>query len=212
MIHCLSNVSSRPSRTSEHAVLRAMFEARKRVFIDLLRWDLPVLAGRFELDQFDNEAAMYIVLSDHNGAHRASARLLPTTKPHILGTMFPHLCDEAIPQGPTTMEITRFCLERRSTAAQRREARNELVHALVAFALAHGVERYSGVAELPWLRQILTFGWHCRPLGVPKIVDGKTLGAMLIEIDEDTPTLLERGGICAPAPARAQHGEASHVH
>lgn len=212
MIHCLSNISSRPSRKSEHAVLRAMFEARKRVFIDLLRWDLPVLAGRFELDQFDNEAAMYIVLSDHNGAHRASARLLPTTKPHILDTMFPALCDEAIPRGSTTMEITRFCLERCSTAEQRREARNELVHALVAFALAHGVERYSGVADLPWLRQILTFGWHCRPLGVPKVVDGKTLGAMVIEIDEDTPTLLERGGICAPAPARAQHGEASHVH
>ena len=32
MIHCLSNLSSRPPRTSEHTVLRNMFEARKRVF------------------------------------------------------------------------------------------------------------------------------------------------------------------------------------
>jgi N-acyl-L-homoserine lactone synthetase len=206
MIHCLSNVPN----VSQHVVLRNMFEARKRVFIDLLRWDLPALAGRFELDQFDNEAAMYIVLSDKVGAHRASARLLPTTRPHILGTLFPALCDDAIPSGPTTLEITRFCLERRSTSAERREARNELVHALVAFALANGIERYSGVADLSWLRQVLTFGWRCRPLGVPQIVDGKTLGAMLIEIDEDTPTLLERGGICAPAPA--PHGEGLHVH
>ena len=212
MIHCLSNLSSRPPRTSEHTVLRNMFEARKRVFIDLLRWDVRSLAGQFELDQFDNEAAMYVVLSEENGAHRASARLLPTTKPHILGTMFPALCDEAIPQGPTTMEITRFCLERRSSAAQRHKAKNELVHALVAFALAHGVERYTGVAELPWLRQILTFGWHCRPLGVPKVMDGKTLGAVLIEINEDTPTLLERARICAPAPKRADDAEVSHVH
>lgn len=212
MIHCLSNLSSRSSRTSEHTVLRNMFEARKRVFIDLLRWDMPALADRFELDQFDNDAAIYVVLSDENCAHRASARLLPTTKPHILGTMFPLLCDEAIPQGPTTMEISRFCLERRSSAAQRLNARNELVHALVAFALAHGIERYTGVAELPWLRQILTFGWHCRPLGVPQAMNGKTLGAMLIEIDEDTPTLLERAGICAPAPKRADDAEMSHVH
>lgn len=208
MIHCLSNAPA----VSEHAVLRNMFEARKRVFIDLLRWDLPVLAGKFELDQFDTEAAMYIVLSDKDGAHRASARLLPTTQPHILDTLFPNLCDEAIPRGPTTMEITRFCLERRSTAAERREARNELVHALVAFALANGIERFSGVADLPWLRQILTFGWTCKPLGVPKVVEGKTLGAMLIEIDEETPTLLERGGVCAPAPSRAAQGEAHHVH
>lgn len=212
MIHCLSNLSSRSSRTSEHTVLRNMFEARKRVFIDLLRWDMPALAGRLELDQFDNEAAMYVVLSDENGAHRASARLLPTTKPHILGTMFPALCDEAIPQGPTTMEISRFCLERRSIATERREARNELVHALVAFALAHGIERYTGVAELPWLRQVLTFGWHYRPLGVPKVMYGKSHGAMLIEIDEDTPTLLERAGICAPAPKRGEDAETCHVH
>ena len=211
MIHCLSNAPA----VSEHAVLRNMFEARKRVFIDLLRWDLPVLAGRFELDQFDDEAAMYIVLSDKDGAHRASARLLPTTQPHILGTLFPSLCDEALPSGPTTMEITRFCLERQSTAPERREARNELVHALVAFALANGIERYTGVADLTWLRQILAFGWRCRPLGVPKAVDGKILGAMLIEIDEDTPTLLERGGVCAPAPTRTQRTprwEAVHVH
>lgn len=208
MIHCLSNAPA----VSEHSVLRNMFEARKRVFIDLLRWDLPALAGRFELDQFDNEAAMYIVLSDKDGAHRASARLLPTTQPHILDTLFPTLCDEAVPCGPTTMEITRFCLERKSSAGERRESRNELVHALVAFALANGIERYTGVADLSWLRQILTFGWRCRPLGVPKVVDGKTLGAMLIEIDEDTPTLLERGGICAPAPAREPRGEAAHVH
>ncbi|QSR19304.1 acyl-homoserine-lactone synthase [Novosphingobium sp. KA1] len=212
MIHCLSNVPAHSPGLREHAVLRNMFEARKRVFIDLLRWDLPVLAGRFELDQFDNEAAMYVVLSDKHGAHRASARLLPTTQSHILDSLFPALCDEAIPQGPTTMEITRFCLERRLPAAERREARNELVHALVAFALANGIERYTGVADLPWLRQILTFGWRCRPLGVPKIVDSKTLGAMLIEIDEDTPTLLERAGISAPVPANTAHKEARHVH
>lgn len=212
MIHCLSNLSSRSSRKSEHTVLRNMFEARKRVFIDLLRWDMPALAGRFELDQFDDETAMYVVLSDENGAHRASARLLQTTKPHILGTLFPGLCDEAIPQGPTTMEITRFCLEPRSSAAQRHIARNELVHALVAFALAHGIERYTGVAELPWLRQILTFGWRCRPLGVPKVMYGKPHGAMLIEIDEDTPTLLKRAGICAPAHRRGENAEMCHVH
>ncbi len=28
-----------------HAVLRSMFAARKKVFIDLLKWDVPALAG-----------------------------------------------------------------------------------------------------------------------------------------------------------------------
>ena len=33
---------------------RSMFAARKSVFIDLLKWNLPVLSGRYEIDQFDN--------------------------------------------------------------------------------------------------------------------------------------------------------------
>ena len=57
------------------ALLRAMFAARKAVFIDLLGWDLPVLAGQYEMDQFDDEHARYLILSD-NDDHLASARLL----------------------------------------------------------------------------------------------------------------------------------------
>jgi len=40
-------------RAGEDALLRAMFSERKRVFVDLLGWDIPVLDGRFEIDQFE---------------------------------------------------------------------------------------------------------------------------------------------------------------
>src|SRR3546814_5070352 len=63
-------------RLAEDAVLAAMFEARKRVFVDLLGWDVPVLAGRFEVDQFDDVHARYLVLTDRQGSHLGSARLL----------------------------------------------------------------------------------------------------------------------------------------
>ena len=66
-------------RASEDDVLRAMFAARKDVFVDLLGWDVPILGGRFEIDQFDDEHANYLVVTGPNGGHRASARLLPTT-------------------------------------------------------------------------------------------------------------------------------------
>ncbi len=45
--------STRAHDAPGNAALRAMFAARKQVFIDKLQWDLPVLDGRFELDQFD---------------------------------------------------------------------------------------------------------------------------------------------------------------
>lgn len=198
MIHCLPNAQG----AAELTVLRSMFEARKRVFIDLLKWDLPVIAGRFELDEFDMQPATYVVLSDEDGGHRASARLLPTMGPHLLAALFAGLCEEDIPRGPTTMEISRFCLERRSGAARRRRDRDELIHALVAFALRSGIECYTGVAEVPWLRQIVSFGWRCRSLGTPTAFGTHTLAAMVIEIDEDTPARLQRYGLIAPAPSR----------
>jgi len=54
------------------AVMRAMFEARKRVFVDLLGWDLPVLAGLYEVDQYDDAHARYLILTDTDQNHLAS--------------------------------------------------------------------------------------------------------------------------------------------
>ncbi|KAK0338874.1 hypothetical protein LTR94_036837, partial [Friedmanniomyces endolithicus] len=83
-----------------------MFAARKSVFVDLLKWDVPVLAGRYEVDQFDDPRAQYLILADRDGAHLASARLLPTLHPHILGSFYQSLCEQAPPQGPDIFEIT----------------------------------------------------------------------------------------------------------
>ena len=187
------------------ADLRAMFEARKRVFVDLLGWEVPVLAERFELDQFDNEHAAYLIVTDVHGEHLASARLLPSTRPHILDSLFPQLCQTPCPRGPDVMEITRFCLDRRGNARERRVARDRLVSAIVAYGLEHGIRTYLGVAEMGWLQQILAFGWRCRPLGLPRVEDGRALGALRIDIDADTPALLASNGIyenVALEPAR----------
>src|SRR4051812_20664559 len=102
-------VLERPCGSPDNPVLKSMFEARKRVFIDLLKWDVPVLEGRYEIDQFDDELATYLVVADTAGAHLGSARLLKTTRPHILDTLFPELCSGDPPRGPNILEITRFC-------------------------------------------------------------------------------------------------------
>ena len=175
--------------------LRGMFEARKRVFVDLLKWDVPVLEGRYELDQFDDEHAVYLVVRGAYGEHLASARLLETERPHILDTLFPDLCAVAVPRGAAVREITRFCLDRRLSAARRLAVRNMLVSALVDHALAQGITVYTGVAEFGWLQQILAFGWRCRPLGLPTVLDGRTLGALRIEISAETPALMMRTGV-----------------
>lgn len=188
-------VEDRVLGPGQSGTIQAMFEARKQVFVDLLKWDVPVLRDRFELDQFDDEHASYVIVAGDDGGHLGSARLLGTSRPHILGNLYPQLCAAGVPSGPDIVEITRFCLGRNQGAWRRRQTRNRLISALVEVALDRGISTYTGVAEMSWLQQILAFGWDCRPLGPPVPISGCLLGALEISITSDTPRLLEANGI-----------------
>ncbi|QDX28277.1 autoinducer synthase [Sphingomonas suaedae] len=181
--------------------MRGMFAARKAVFVDLLGWDVPVLDGRFEIDQFDDEHARYLIVTDGERGHLASARLLPTCRPHILGSLFPALCAGPVPRGPDTFEITRFCLDRALSASRRRDARNRLVTALVVHGLVNGIRTYTGVADSAWLAQILKFGWDAGPLG-QFLPESKELAALQIHITAETPSRLEQTGMWSPTPSQ----------
>ncbi len=202
-----TDLSERAPPAFADDALRVMFAARKEVFIDLLRWDLPVLAGAYELDQYDTPDADYLILLDREGRHRASARLLRTDRPHILADLYPFLCDGPVPRGPTTWEITRFCLDRHQHAADRRLARNQLVTALANHALTNGISDYTGVAEFGWFSQIQEFGWQCHPLGVPARERDSMLAALHIRIDQETIAGLKRAGVYAPPSRPFGHRE-----
>lgn len=190
----LQTLHATPGGIPDH-IFRGMFAARKSVFIDLLKWDVPVLAGLYEVDQFDGAHASYLVLTDDNDEHMASARLLPTTHEHILGDIFPELCEKPAPRGETIYEITRFCLDRSLNARDRRTVRDTLVNAIVDHALANDITTYTAIAEMGWYSQILAFGWHCTPLGLPHSDGTKTIAALAISIDPGTPELLDAAGI-----------------
>jgi N-acyl-L-homoserine lactone synthetase len=184
----------------EDAALRAMFAARKSVFVDLLKWDLRVADGRFEYDQFDDEHARYLILLGVGGEHLASMRLLPTDRPHILDTLFPNLCEDPAPKDAFSFEITRFCVDRSLRAAERLTARNRLITAMVEHALLEGMLRFTAVTDIGFLQQILSFGWDCRPLGLPAASSSGMIGAFEIHISKATPDLLANAGLWAPVP------------
>ncbi|MGO4169202.1 acyl-homoserine-lactone synthase [Novosphingobium sp. YAF33] len=189
------NVQSYENREAPDEALRAMWAARKSVFVDLLKWDLPVLAERYELDQFDDPYARYVILAGPDCEHYASARLLPTTRPHILDSFYAEFCENEVPRGAAIKEITRFCLDRRLCATERREARDALICALVDHALINGITTYTAIASAGWFKQVLQFGWDCRPLGPPRFSGSEMLAAIRIDIDRDTPHKLAAAGI-----------------
>ena len=178
--------------------LSFMFEERKLVFIDLLKWNLSATDGRFEIDQFDDATAVYLLMSHDDGSHLGSMRLLRTDRPHILGSFFEHLCVDGVPKGPDTLEVTRLCLSPRLRARERRWVRDRLISALVDYALSRGITSLTGVARTSWLSQIMGMGWRCDVLGNPIFVDGTMTGAFRINVDGSTPQGLANMGIYVP--------------
>ena len=182
--------------------LQAMHRARKHVFVDLLHWDVPHDAAG-ERDEFDNTDAAYLVVQDPaTAAHLGSVRLLRTDRPHILGDLFPQLCDGLPPRGPDVRELTRFCLSPGVGRTVRLAVRAKLVRAFIEYALLSGISSYTGVAHMGWLSQILAAGWTVRPLGLPQLVGGQLVGALEISITAQTLHQLAPDWRCDPAPLR----------
>ncbi|AMK19601.1 MULTISPECIES: acyl-homoserine-lactone synthase [Sphingobium] len=175
-------------------LLETMFADRKRLFVDLFGWDVPVVEGRFEIDQFDTAHTVYLIAADADGAHEASLRLMPSTRPHMLGELFPHLCPGGVPTGPTTWESTRLCLPQRHGAQRRRELRNGLISTMVDFALARGIERLTGVLPDAFRKEVLAMGWAAEPLGPAVRVESGLVGAFAAHVRDDTPDRLRWSG------------------
>jgi N-acyl-L-homoserine lactone synthetase len=180
-------VVSHENRPAYDAELSAMHRHRKQIFVDTLKWDVPVINGQFEIDQFDTDAAVYLMALDPaTGAHLGSVRLLPSTGRHLLGDLFPHLCDGDVPVGEDIWEITRLCTA--PGVIDPRTVRRHLAIALMEFGLLYGVRQYTSVAHMAWLSQVLAAGWDCVPLGLPQTVGGDPVGAVAINV---TPAALQ---------------------
>lgn len=175
-------------------LFNSMYADRKRLFVDLFGWDVPVVDGQYEIDQFDAPGAVYLIAVDEAGNHEASLRLLPTDRAHMLDTLFPHLCPFGVPKGPSTWESTRLCLPQRHGAKRRRELRKALISAMVDVALERGIERYTGVLPTAFRTEVLSLGWRGEPLGPAVRMQGNSVGAFLVHIDPDTPDRLRWSG------------------
>src|SRR3546814_16318482 len=58
MIHILQGFSLADVR------MTSMFADRKRLFVDLMRWSVPVVDDHFEIYKFDNAEAVYLIAID----------------------------------------------------------------------------------------------------------------------------------------------------
>jgi N-acyl-L-homoserine lactone synthetase len=170
-----------------HSLLE-MHHDRKRVFVDRLGWGLPSRQSWLEVDEFDSEFAVYLIArAPDTGRHEGSLRLLPSTKPHMLASVFPSLCANGVPVSDHCWEISRLVAppgETRGAALVR--VYRLLALAVVEFALLNGIQHYSLVTEAHRVPALLSVGWDVHPLGLPEVCMGQQLQALQVVIDDDT--------------------------
>lgn len=120
---------------------------RYELFVRRQGWDVPHYNG-LEYDQFDTPAAKYIVRLDTDGQACGITRLLPTTRPYMIRTIWPRLVDHRFEEGESIWEATRFGVTRAIPPNLRRRVVHELIAACQAYGLRHGISRYLCVMPL----------------------------------------------------------------
>jgi len=165
---------------------RALADYRHRIFVQRLGWHLPCLDGR-EFDQFDRPDTVYTLALDASGAILGCARMLPTTKPYLLGELFPELLDGAPPpRSARIWELSRF-------ACSSPSATRPLLAATIASAARAGATRLLTISPLGVERLMRRMGVQMRRAGAPIRMHGKQVLACWIDIDAQTRSSLEIG-------------------
>jgi len=193
-------IVSAENRRRYHHLLTEMHRQRKEVFIDQLRWPLEHSAG-LEIDAYDSAEAIYLIEAETQSAKiSASARLLPTTRPHLLGDLFADLCAAPPPRGPDVWEATRFCPAPETPSGQERRAMlGRIIAAIMETALLFGIQRVTYVADAALAPMARAAGWSAEALGPPKGRGRARLQAFVADIDAaGLRRVREVHGIAAP--------------
>ena len=167
--------------------LMEMHHDRKQVFVDRFGWRLPAKGSWLEVDQFDDDYAVYLLARSDEGRHQGSVRLLPSSRPHMLDTLFSHLCPAGVPGGDDIWEISRLVTNPvDASGTSLLKIHRLLALALVEFAVENGIRSYTLVAEAHRVPALLSVGWSVMPLGLPTMTEGEELQALRIDIHPGT--------------------------
>jgi acyl-homoserine lactone synthase len=181
------------------------FRIRHDIYVKQRKWmalDRP--DGR-EIDQFDNEDAVYLFCIDEERLI-GGMRALPTLQPTLMSDIFPYLNIRGLVRRPDVFELSRIFVipERRGEhAGPRIELR--LLAAITEYGISVGLTGFTIVLESWWLPRFERCGWKAHPLGLPHVIDGMSTLAVLVDCNEATWQQL-CGQIGATAPTLTWHG------
>ncbi|UPT61517.1 MAG: hypothetical protein M0D54_13960 [Hyphomonadaceae bacterium JAD_PAG50586_4] len=200
-------IITRENRGLFRHALTEMHTQRRKLFIDEMGWGLAEIAG-LEIDQFDCEEAIYLIDMSESGRVLQSARLLPTTLPHMLSEIFGHLCEAGPPVSNNIWEASRFCpAPDTPKGAPRRLLLGRMITAIMETGLLFGMENVTFVASAALAPLACTAGWRVTSLGPVVRTRRDRLAAFSAEIAADgLARVRARNQLSAPLTRHADPG------
>lgn len=183
------NVISGKHAALPAATLSQIATYRHRVFVETLGWDLQTRDGE-EHDQFDRDDTVYVASRDELGRINGCARLLPTSRPYLLGDVFPELMNGLpLPCSDEVWELSRFAavdFNNQTMSAMQQFSSPiavELLKSSIACAAAHGARRLITVSPVGIERLLRRAGFRAHRAGPPMIIGGHPIFACWIEVE-----------------------------
>ncbi len=183
------NIVTGTSADLSSEIMAGVARYRHRVFVEKLGWQLRC-ENAFEYDQFDRDDTVYVVARNHDNEVIGTARLLPTTRPYLLGEVFPQLLHGAQPpSSPGVWELSRFAavdFQAETTTALVQFSSPIavcLLQASLECAAEHGAKRFITVSPLGVERLLRISGFRAHRLAPPVLVDGNPVFACSISCE-----------------------------
>ena len=171
------------------AALEEVFRLRKRVFHDLLGWDVQV-KDEFEIDHYDDANPVYVLSRSSEGRLRGALRLLPTLGPNMLDDTFPQLLGDQPPiRSASIWESSRFCTEpeisQDRASNQVTIAAAELMCGVGELGLASGVTHVVTVTDVFLERMFRRMGCPGERIGAPQRIGSVMAVGIAWEVNND---------------------------
>ncbi|MFN3259050.1 MAG: acyl-homoserine-lactone synthase [Pikeienuella sp.] len=181
-------------------IANEMFQKRRELFRDRFGWRLNVNELGQERDEYDDLNPLYIIVTDDDGRHVASTRIMPTAGRTMIGEHFSDLTGGAPVSSPKIWEITRFFV---SADCDRRAISAQLMYAGCNFAYMNGIAAYVGVIEARMAPAFTIAGARPEIIGRGESAESEIYACRWETNEQLLSRLAVRAGKAAPAEARA---------